>query len=81
MNAADPASFMSAIFGLTIFGLIATLAVPILIIGLIFWAVRRNGALRRDPAEEVLRARLARGEIDMAEFEVRLQALRNGDAI
>jgi uncharacterized membrane protein len=70
----------NAIFGITIVGIIATLAVPIIIIAVVVWAIRRNGVLARDPAEEELRGRLARGEIDMAEFEVRLRALRHGDA-
>jgi uncharacterized membrane protein len=71
--------FMDAVFGLTILSVLASLAVPISIVGLVIWAVRRNRSLRRDPAEEELRIRLARGEIDMTEFEVRLRALRDGD--
>ena len=73
----DFGGWMSAIFGFTFFGAIA---IPILVIGVIVWAARRSRGLVRDPAEEELRQRLARGEIDMAEFEVRLRALRDGDA-
>ena len=76
----DVGGLFGAIFGITLLGIVATLAVPILIVALVIWALRRNGGLRRDPAEDELRVRLARGEIDMAEFEVRLRALRDGDA-
>ena len=75
----DFGGMFDAIFGITILGIIATLAFPIVIIVLIVWAIRRNGGIARDPAEEELRRRLARGEIDMGEFEVRLRALRDGD--
>ena len=68
-----------AIFGFTLFTILATLLIPILIIGVIIWAIRRSAPASRDPAEAELRDRLARGEIDMAEFEVRLRALRDGD--
>ncbi|HXG26243.1 MAG TPA: hypothetical protein VNL94_05225 [Candidatus Binatia bacterium] len=46
---------------------------------MIVWAIRRSAPKRRDPAEESLRARLARGEIDRAEFLVRMRALNEGD--
>jgi len=75
----DFSGMFDAIFGITILGIVATLAVPFIIIVAVVWAFRRNGTLNRDPAEEELRVRLARGEIDMAEFEVRLRALRDGD--
>ena len=58
---------------------IASMAVPllitILVIGLIIWAIRRQAPRREDPAVEVLKARYAAGEIDQAEFEVRLRSL------
>ncbi len=76
---ADFGGFMNAIFGITMLGFVATFAVVILIVVVVIRAVRRNG-MTADPAEQELRGRLARGEIDMAEFEVRLRALRNGDA-
>jgi uncharacterized membrane protein len=71
--------FMDAFFGLTVLGLVGVLVVVVLIVFVVIRAIRRGGAVM-DPAEEELRARLARGEIDMAEFEVRLRALRRGDA-
>ena len=71
--------FMDVFFGLTFLSVLASLAIPIIIVGLVIWAVRRNRSLRRDPAEEELRIRLARGEIDMTEFEARLRALHGGD--
>ena len=70
---------MGAIFGITLIGVLASLLLPIGIIVLIVWAIRRSAPARRDPAEEELRDRLARGEIDLAEFQVRLRALREGD--
>ncbi len=75
----DFGGFMDAIFGITMLSIVASLAVPVIIIGLLIWAIRRNRSLQHDPAEEQLRIRLARGEIDMTEFEVRLRALRDGD--
>ena len=68
-----------AIVGVTILGFLISLAVPLLIVGVVVWAIRRSAPRRRDPAEESLRARLARGEIDRAEFLVRMRALNEGD--
>ena len=65
------------IFGLSLIGIVISFAVPVIIVVAIVWAVRRSVPARRDPAEEALRDRLARGEIDMAEFTVRLRALRS----
>lgn len=70
---------MDAILGITLIGVFAGLLVPVAVIVLIIWAIRRSAPARRDPAEEELRARLARGEIDMAEYQVRLGVLRDGD--
>jgi len=64
-----------AIAGITIFMIVF---ITVAVIAVIVWAIGRatpNG----DPAERTLRDRLARGEIDMAEFEARLDALREGD--
>jgi uncharacterized membrane protein len=72
-------SFMSAFEWVVIIGIIVSLIVPVAVIVLIVWAIRRYASARRDPAEEALRDRLARGEIDMAEFQVRLRALRDGN--
>ncbi len=71
--------FFDAIFGITIVSILVSLAIPVIIIGVVIWAIRRNTAPRRDPAEESLRARLATGEIDQAEFLVRMRALHDGD--
>jgi uncharacterized membrane protein len=57
----------------------ATLLIPLvitgLVVGLVVWAIRRNSAPREDPAVAELKGRLARGEIDTAEYEVRLRSL------
>jgi len=72
-------NFMGAFEWVIIIGIIASLIVPIAVILLIVWAIRRYASSRRDPAEQALRERLARGEIDLSEFQVRLRALRDGD--
>ena len=71
--------FFDATFGITILTVLASLAVPLIIVGVVVWAIRRSAPKRRDPAEESLRARLATGEIDQAEFLVRMRALHDGD--
>jgi uncharacterized membrane protein len=71
--------FMNGIFLTTIITMAVSLAIPIIIIVVVIWAIRRNAPARRDPAEEALRERLARGEIDQAEFLVRMRALHDGD--
>ena len=71
--------FMDAIFGITLLTILASILVPIVIIVVVIWAIRRSGPPRRDPAEQALRDRLARGEIDQAEFLVRMRALNDGD--
>lgn len=45
------------------------------VIGVVVWAIRRSSPGHRDPAVTELNARLARGEIDPIEYEVRLRAL------
>jgi len=49
------------------------------IVGVVIWTVRRNTPRRESPAVEELKARLARGEIDPVEYQVRIRALREGD--
>jgi uncharacterized membrane protein len=49
--------------------------VPALIIGVFIWTVRRSVPRAEDPAVRELKARYARGEIEPAEFEVRLRSL------
>lgn len=71
--------FLDAIFGITLITVLGTLLVPIIIIVVVIWAIRRSAPVRRDPAEEALRERLARGEIEQAEFLVRMRALNDGD--
>lgn len=56
-----------------------SILIPIVItgavIGLIVWAIRRSVPPREDPAISALKGRYARGEIDPAEFEVRMRSL------
>lgn len=75
----DVGGMLDGIFGITIVGMLLSLAIPLLIIGVIIWVVRRSAPRRRDPAEEELRTRLADGQIDQAEFLVRMRALHDGD--
>ena len=75
----DIGGFMDGMFLFTIVTVLASLAIPIVIIGVVIWAIRRNSPPRRDPAEQELRDRLARGEIEQAEFLVRMRALHDGD--
>jgi uncharacterized membrane protein len=69
---------LDGVFLVTILSVVASLALPLVVIGVVIWAIRRQ-APRRDPAEEALRARLASGEIDQSEFLVRMRALHDGD--
>jgi putative membrane protein len=70
------------------FGILGLL-VPILLLVLVVWAITRifpdwqdrvNLQRREDSAEETLRQRFARGEIDAEEYERSLEILRNGRA-
>jgi uncharacterized membrane protein len=79
MQTLELGGLLDAIFGVTILGILVSLAVPLIIVGVVVWAIRRSAPRRRDPAEESLRARLASGDIDMAEFLVRMRALHDGD--
>lgn len=58
-------------------------AVPVittgLVIAVIVWAIRRSVPPLEDPAVAELKARLARGEIDPAEFQVRMRVLEEDD--
>jgi uncharacterized membrane protein len=75
----DIGGFMDGVVLFTVITIIASLAVPIVIIGVVIWAIRRNALPRRDPAEQALRDRLASGDIEQAEFLVRMRALHDGD--
>lgn len=72
----DPTGFMG---GMIAVALIVPLVTTLLIVGVIVWAIRRNAPARDDPAVAELKDRLARGEIDPVEYEVRIRALRDGD--
>lgn len=60
-------------------GFLIPAAVFVLFIVVIVWAIRRNAPIREDPAVAELKDRLARGEIDPVEYQVRMRALRDGD--
>ena len=72
----DMFSLMGPIFLVT---LLLPLIVTGAIVGVVIWAIRRNTPRREEPAVEELKARLARGEIDPVEYQVRIRALRDGD--
>lgn len=55
--------------------LLLPLIITVIVIGAIVWAVRRNSSPREDPAVSELKARLARGDIEPIEYEVRLRSL------
>ncbi len=63
--------------------MLVVVAVPLittgLVIGVIVWAIRRSVPPREDPAVAELKGRLARGEIDPTEYQVRLRALQRDD--
>ena len=59
--------------------LLLPLLITGIIVGVVIWAIRRNTPPREEPAVEELKARLARGEIDPAEYQVRIRALHDGD--
>jgi putative membrane protein len=72
----DLFSFMGPIF---LVSLLLPLIMTGVIVGVVIWAIRRNTPRREEPAVEELKARLARGEIDPVEYQVRIRALRDGD--
>lgn len=74
----DVGGLVGAFFGFTIVAIVIGLDIPIAIIGVIIYAIRWVIPCR-DPAEETLHVRLARGEIDRAEYQVRLRALQRDD--
>jgi uncharacterized membrane protein len=69
----DVGGMFFAIAGVTLVGIVL---IAILMVGVIVWGIRRVAPAPRDAAELELRDRLARGEIDMAEFQARLDTLR-----
>ena len=72
----DLFSFMGPLFLVT---MLLPLIMTGVIVGVVIWAIRRNSPRREEPAVEELKARLARGEIDPVEYQVRIRALRDGD--
>ncbi len=62
-----------------LFAFAVPLLTTVLVIGVIVWAIRRSVPPREDPAVAELKARLARGEIDPAEYLVRMRAIEDGD--
>lgn len=72
----DPFGFVGSMMVLT---LLIPVVTTVLILAVIVWAIRRAGPAREDPAVAELKARLARGEIDPIEYQVRMRALRGGD--
>jgi uncharacterized membrane protein len=63
--------------------MVLTFAIPIItvgaVVGVIIWAIRRQVPAGEDPAGAELKGRLARGEIDTSEYQVRLRALQEDD--
>ena len=55
--------------------IVVPLVITVLLIGVVIWAIRRNTVRTEDPAVSELKARLARGDIDPIEYEVRLRSL------
>lgn len=72
----DIFGWMGPIFAIS---LIVPLVITGAVIGVVIWSIRRGMPAREDPAVEELKARYARGEIDTAEYQVRMRALRDGD--
>jgi uncharacterized membrane protein len=72
----DPFGFVGGMIALS---LIVPLVTTGLIVGVIVWAIRRSAPAREDPAVAELKTRLARGEIDPTEYQVRMRALRDGE--
>ncbi len=55
--------------------IVVPLVITVLVIVVVIWAIRRNTIRPEDPAVSELKARLARGDIDPIEYEVRLRSL------
>ncbi len=71
---------LGSFVGVTIIlALLIPLLTTVVIVGVVVWAIRGRIPPSEDPAVAELKARLARGEIDTAEYQVRLRALEEGD--
>ena len=68
----DIGGFIGATFVVTLVMFLLTTGI---IVGVIVWAIRRTLPTGKDAAMTELRDRLARGEIDPAEFQARFDAL------
>jgi uncharacterized membrane protein len=62
-----------------VLGFVLPLLITVLVVGVIVWSIRRAMPKAEDPAIAELKGRLARGEIDPTEFQVRLRALSRDD--
>ena len=63
------------VLGTLIISLVIPLVITGVVIGVIVWAIRRTVPSGRNAAVAELRDRFARGEIDQAEFQARMDAL------
>ena len=72
----DIFGWMGPIFA---FSIIVPLVITAAVIGVVIWSIRRGVPPREDPAEAELKGRYARGEIDTAEYQVRMRALKEDD--
>ena len=63
------------VIGTIIVSLLVPLVIMGVIIGVIVWAIRRSVPTGRDAAVQELRTRFARGQIDQAEFQARMDTL------
>jgi uncharacterized membrane protein len=63
------------IIGTIVLSLLVPLVITGVIIGVVIWAIRRSVPSSKDAAVQQLRARFAKGEIDLSEFQARMDAL------
>jgi uncharacterized membrane protein len=58
---------------------LSILVITLLVVGVIFFALRRAIPKAEDPGIAELKRRMAAGEISPVEYEVRVRAIVNGD--
>ncbi len=68
-------SFIDLLAPTVVAAVVVPLVIILVIVGFMVWAIRRSAPAREDPAIAELKARYARGEIETAEFQVRLREL------
>ena len=72
-----------SIIGATMWSVIGSLAVTVLItvliVGVVVWAIRRSAPPHEDPAVAELKSRLASGQMDPIEYRVRMAELERKD--